>query len=207
MQQSDFALARYIILMFTFSPPSRFSISCPLSPTCLSSFHLISFRPSSCQYPPLSPLNCFPFIVSLPVFLLHHSLCLPIMSSWLLPTLPFLAPTAPPLPSLTSRSSLNRCLFLMAFFFRCFDFFFYPLCCFVWFFPSTTEPPHLCHLSVLPIPCLFSAHGGLPPTPAAGVPRPAPARNGHRGQAHQAACQLLWGWDPKDGRLPLWGGH
>lgn len=43
----------------------------------------------------------------------------------------------------------------------------------------------------LPFHCLTSAHGGLPPTPAAGVPCPSPARHGHRGQAHQAAGELL----------------
>lgn len=63
-----------------------------------------------------------------------------------------------------------------------------------------------CWCVFLPL-CLSSAHGGFPPTPAAGVPCPSPARHGHCGQAHQAAGQLFWGGNPKDGRLPLWGGH
>lgn len=74
-------------------------------------------------------------------------------------------------------------------------------------FIATSSPPITCPCPLLPIFCLSSAHGGLPPTPAAGVPCPPPARHGYRGQAHQAAGQLLRGGDPKDGRLSLWGGH
>lgn len=54
---------------------------------------------------------------------------------------------------------------------------------------------------------LSSAHGGLPPTPTAGVPCPPTARHGHCGQTNQALGQLLWGWNPKDGCVSLWSGH
>lgn len=63
--------------------------------------------------------------------------------------------------------------------------------------------------SLLPVlvTCGSSALGGLSPSPAAGVPCPPPARDGHCGQAYQTAGQLLWSWNPKDGRLSLRGGH
>lgn len=91
----------------------------------------------------------------------------------------------------------------------------FPVCCFVFVHFSKFKPfllwttffPVTCPCLWLPMLYLSSAHGGLPPTPAAGVPCPSPARHGYRGQAHQAAGQLLWSGDPKDGCLSLWGGH
>lgn len=92
---------------------------------------------------------------------------------------------------------------------------FFPVCCFVFVHFSNFKPfllwttffPVTCLCLWLPMLYLSSAHGGLPPTPAAGVPCPSPARHGYRGQAHQAAGQLLRSGDPKDGCLSLWGGH
>lgn len=56
-------------------------------------------------------------------------------------------------------------------------------------------------------PCPSSAHGGLPPTPTAGVPCPPKARHGYCGQTNQALGQLLWGWNSKNGCVSLRSGH
>lgn len=159
-----------------------------------------------------------------------HSLWCPlIMSSWpVLPTLPsrlmpHVLPSSPcpPLLSTTSfaTSSLNRSLSVVRLLCLCpssaltcsFSVLALALCTSTFLIPTlfalNPVPSVTCPCRWLPIPCLSSAHGGLPPTPAAGVPCPPSARHGHRGQAHQAAGQLLRGGDPKDGRLSLWGGH
>lgn len=145
-----------------------------------------------------------PAFLSLRVTLVVFSFPLPTLPSWLMPSLP-----CPLLFTTASFATPSQPLIL------CFTFGFFPVCCFVFVHFSNFKPfllwttffPVTCLCLWLPMLYLSSAHGGLPPTPAAGVPCPSPARHGYRGQAHQAAGQLLRSGDPKDGCLSLWGGH
>lgn len=142
----------------------------------------------------------------------HHVLSFaPVYASFPATFLTLIALSQPlplPPPHLTTLFVMNACFGHLPF--LCIKLFFFSCCCFVLILtlfdlnllPSVTLP-----CGWLSISFLSSAHGGLPPTPAAGVPCPPPAWLWHRGQAHQAAGQLLRGGDPKDGRLSLWGGH
>lgn len=173
---------------------------------CCTFLDIVSFR----SYPPspclpvlllnLGATNCtlFYFFSSAYIsFLTHDNICDPFFCHflfWYLPCrlVPLLVSSC--VPALSIHLTNLNILWLLTFFVWSL-FVFNPL-------PSTSCP-HGCLLVI----CLSSALGGLPSTPAAGVPCPPPAGHGHRGQAHQTTGQLFWSGDPKDGRLSLWGGH
>ena len=162
-----------------------------------------------CLTVPFSLFLCFHIFLFLPLALVstYHVLLASAYASF--PTYAILLALCPqplplPPPFLTALYLLCACSAnALPLFFLCSH------CCFMHtqFLSLLLPPPITCFCPLLPISCLSSAHGGLPPTPAAGVPCPPPARHGYRGQAHQAAGQLLRGGDPKDGCLSLWGGH
>lgn len=187
-------------------------------------FNHVSFPVSSIILP---PTLIWPFAVVLPSFLalkcLFNSHCFfsscitlwfpPIMSLWpqltfpswlmpnILPSLP--CPLLLAITSFTTSTfdhSLSFVLLLSLVSLLCFELFL--ICSYFYSYLSL-----LITVLSAPLFLLSSAHGGLPPTPTAGVPCPPQARHGYCGQANQAVGQLLWGGNPKDGCLSLWGGH